>query len=101
MSYIPVTIQRQDPDTEEWHDHLGLHALQINKTGGGESHAAGAEQYKPRLTFKLRWCKELEAMRYNTQEHRIVYQGHSFNIKDYDDYMERHIFVNLVGEAYG
>lgn len=101
MSYIPLTIQVMDPDTEDYTDHLHLHALQVNKTGGGESFAAGAEQYKPRLTFKLRWCKELEAMRYNTQQHRIVYQGHTFNIKDYDDFMEQHIFVNLVGEAYG
>lgn len=101
MSYHALTIQRMDPDTEDWTDHLQLHALQVNKTGGGESFAAGTVQYKPRLTFKLRWCKELETLRYNTQQHQIVYNGHTFNIVDYDDFMERHIFVNLVGEAYG
>lgn len=105
MSYIPLTIQAMDPDTEEYTDLLHLHALQVNKNtgkfGSSESFAAGAEQYKPRLTFKLRWCKELEVMRYNTQQHRIVYQGHTFNIKDYDDFMEQHTFVYLVGEAYG
>lgn len=101
MSYIPVKIQRLDPKTEEWSDHLHLHALQVNKSGGGESFAAGADQYHPRLTFTLRWCRELEAIRYNTQEHRIMYQGHAFNIQDYDDYMEQHITVLLVGVAYG
>ena len=50
MSYYPVTIQRQDPDTEEWTDLLHLHALKVNKTGGGETTGAGAEQFHPRLT---------------------------------------------------
>lgn len=101
MSYLPFTIQVMDPDTEEWSDHLHLHAKKINKTGGGESFAAGAEQYHPRLTFTVAWCKALEDVAYNTQLHRIVYRGHTYDIKDYDDYMEQHIEVNLVGEAYG
>lgn len=102
MSYIPLTIQRMDPNTEEWSDYLHLHAMQVNKTGGGESHGAGAEQYHPRLTFRLRYTKTLEeAVRDNTQLHRIVYRGRTYNIQDYDDYMERHQTVNLVGEAYG
>lgn len=101
MSYIPVTIQAMDPDTEKWGDLLHLHARQVNKTGGSESFGAGAEQYHPRLTFTLPWCKALEAVAYNTQLHRIVYRGHTYNIQDYDDYMEQHIEVNLVGVAYG
>jgi head-tail adaptor len=101
MSYIPITIQRMDPDTEKWSDHLHLHARQVNKTGGGESFAAGADQYHPRLTFPVSWCKALEDIRYNTQQHRIMYRGHAFNIQDYDDYMEQHITVQLVGVAYG
>ena len=101
MSYFPITIQRRDPDTEQWTDFLRLHATQVNRSGGGESSAAGAEQYHPRLRFDLRWCKALEAVKYATQSHRIVYQGHTFNILDYDDYMEQHLTVRLVGEAYG
>ena len=101
MSYHPLTIQRMDPDTEDWTDHLQLHALQVNKTGGGESFAAGAEQYHPRLTFKLRYCAALEDVVYNPQLHRIVYRGRTYNVQDYDDYMEQHRIVNLVGVAYG
>ena len=101
MSYKPLTIQVMDQDTEEWSDHLHLHALQVNKAGAGESFNAGAEQYHPRLTFKLRWCKALEVVKYNTQKYRIVYNGHTFNIVDADDYMELHQFMYLVGEAYG
>ena len=101
MSYYPLTIQRLDEDTEEWADLLHLHALQINKTGGGESYNASAEQYHPRLTFDLRWCKPLEDVVYHPQLHRIVYRGRTYNIDDYDDYMEQHRVVRLVGVAYG
>ena len=101
MSYIPITIQHQDPDTEEWTDLLHLHAISVNKTGGSETFSAGADQYHPRLNFDLRWCQALEAIRYDTQSHRILYRGHAFNIKDWDDYMEQHLTVRLVGEAYG
>jgi len=96
-----LTVQRIDPETEEWSDHLQLHALQINKTGGGESFNAGAEQYHPRLTFKLRYCKELAEVAYNAQLYRIVYNGRTYNIKDHDDFMEEHRVLQFVGEAYG
>lgn len=101
MSYFPVKIQRLDPETEEWTDLLQLHALQVNRTGGGETYGAGAEQFHPRLTFVLRWCKALEDVAHKTQTHRIVYRDRPYNIEDYDDYMERHLTVRLVGAAYG
>lgn len=101
MSYHPLTIQVIDKDTEEWSDHLQLHAQQVNKTGGGENFNAGAEQYHPRLTFRLRWQPPLAAIENNTQLYRIVYEGQTYNILDYDDYMRKHETVNLVGEAYG
>lgn len=101
MSYYPVIIQKQDPDTEAWTDHLRLHAIKVNRAGGGETFAAGREQYHPRMIFDLRWCQALEAIRWDPQQHRVVYRGRSFNITDYDDYMEQHLTVRLTGEAYG
>ena len=101
MSYIPFTIQHQDPDTEDWTDLLNLHALQVNKTGGGENFSAGAEQFRPRLTFEVRYCKALEDVVHNPQQHRIVYRGRNYDIQDYDDFMEQHRTVRLVGVAYG
>lgn len=101
MSYFPVTIQRMDPETEKWTDLLHMHAIKVNRAGGGETFAAGAEQYHPRLTFDLRWCQALEAIRWSPQLHRIVYGGRTFNITDYDDYMEQHLTVRMTGEAYG
>ena len=101
MSYYPIVIQRMDPETEKWTDHLRLHALKVNKAGGGESYAAGAEQFHVRLTFELRWTRALEDVAYNPQIHRIVYRGRTYNVKDYDDFMEQHRLIRLVGEAYG
>lgn len=101
MSYHPFTIQLQDPDTEVWRDRLHLHALQVNKTGGGETFNAAAEQFRPRLTFEVRWSKVLEDVIHAPQLHRIVYRGRTYNIQDYDDFMEQHRTVRLVGEAYG
>lgn len=101
MSYTPFTIQVQDPDTEEWSDLLHLHALKVNKTGGGETNNAGAEQFHPRRTFEVRWCKALEDVAHSPQVHRIFYRGRPYNIQDYDDFMEEHRTVTLVGVAYG
>lgn len=96
----PITIQVQDPETEEWTDALKLHTG-VNKTGGGSGFNAGADQYNASLTFKLRYVKALENIAYNPQPYRIIYNGHKFKVVDYDDYMELHREIKLVGELYG
>lgn len=101
MSCIPFTVQILDPETEEWSDLWHLHARKVNKSGGGMATNAGADQYRATLTFEVAWFSALEAVRYKPQLYRIVYRGHTFKLADYDDYMERHLTVNLVGEAYG
>lgn len=96
----PITIQVQDPETEEWTDALHLHAS-VNKTSGGSAFNAGTDQYDASLTFKLRYVKALENIAYNTQPYRVVYRGRNFKVVDYDDFMEQHRDVKLVGEYYG
>lgn len=96
----PITVQVQDPDTEEWADLWHLHA-RVNKTGGGQALTAGADQYRATLTFEVRYFSRLEDLRYSPQPFRIIYRGHAFKVVDYDDYMEQHRTVKLVGEAYG
>lgn len=95
----PIIIQVQDANTEEWTDALRLHA-RVNKTGGGQALNAGADQYTASLTFELRYVKALEDIAYNTQPFRIIYRGRKFKVTDYDDYMEQHRTVKLVGEFY-
>jgi SPP1 family predicted phage head-tail adaptor len=95
-----VTLQQQDDETEQWSDVHRLHA-RVNKTGGGSAFNAGADQYNLTLTFELRHSATLEAVRYNPQAYRVQYRGHLFKITDYDDYMEQHRTVRLVGVLYG
>lgn len=95
-----ITIQTQDQETEEWADKWTLHA-RVNKTGGGQALSAGADQYRATLTFEVRYFKALEELRYNPQPFRVIYRGHTFKVTDYDDFMEQHRTVKLVGEAYG
>ena len=99
MAYYPVTIQQLSETTETWTDLQTLHAIKVNKTGGGESFDAGADQYHPTLTFTFRWCQLLEAIAYSTQTYRLIYRGHTFDIRDYDDYMEQHKEIKIVGVA--
>lgn len=95
----PITIQVQDEDTEQWVDSLHLHA-KVNKTGGGQVLDAGADQYRASLTFEVRYCKPLEELRFGVQPFRVIYRDHKFKVVDYDDYMEQHQTVKLVGELY-
>lgn len=95
----PIIIQTQDPDTEQWADKLHLHA-RVNKTGGGTSVNAGADQYQVKLNFDLRYVAALKEIAYSVQPYRIKYRGHKFKVIDYDDYMEQHRTVRLVGELY-
>lgn len=95
----PITIEVQDPLTEMWEETLRLHA-RVNKTGGGTALNAGADQYRASLTFEVRYCRALEDLAYNPQPFRIVYRGRTFKVTDYDDFMERHQTVKLVGEYY-
>lgn len=96
----PITVQVQDPDTEKWTDSLHLHA-EVNKTGGGTAFNAGADQYRSTLTFKVRYSRKLEDIANGPQSFRIKYRGRTYKVVDYDDYMERHREVKLVGELYG
>ena len=96
----PIKIQRQDPETEDWVDKLSLHAT-VNKTGGGSNFNAGTDQYNASLTFTIRYVKALEDLAYNTQSYRIIYRGRTFRIVDYDDFMEQHREIKLIGEYYG
>lgn len=95
----PITIQKQNEETERWEDLLHLHA-RVNRTGGGQAMNAGADQYHPSLTFDVRYASALEEMRYSPQLYRIVYRGRKFKLADYDDYLEQHRTVKMVGEMY-
>lgn len=96
----PIIIQKIDEVTEDWVNVFELHA-RINKTKSDNEYlTAGAVQGKKNLTFEVRYFKLLEDISFNTQIYRVVYQDKPFNIVDYDDFMEQHKTVKLLGVSY-
>ena len=96
----PIVIQKVDEETEEWADLYNLHA-NINKNKADNKYlSAGAIQSKVNLVFEVRYFKELEGIFTNTQLYRILYNGISYEIVDYDDYMLKHQTIKFLGVSY-
>ena len=95
----PIIIEQCDENTEKWNAFAKIHA-RVNKTGGSEFLNAGAERYQNTVTFEMRYVKKLEKIRLNTQLFRLFYRGNRYNIINYDDYMEKHRTIKLIGESY-
>lgn len=96
----PIIIQKINEDTEKWEDFYALHA-RINKSNGSEYLNAGAIRSTSDLVFEVRYFKDLEAIDDSRGLYRIVYRGRLFNITDYDDYLEQHKTIKLLGVSYG
>lgn len=96
----PITIQRINEDTEKWEDLYSLHA-RVNKSNGSEYLGAGANQSKSNRVFEVRYFKDLEDIDDNRGIYRLVYRGKLYNITDYDDYLEQHKTIKLLGVSYG
>ena len=96
----PIVIQTIDQETEQWSNLWPLHA-RINKTTGSEYVEAGADRSQSTKTFEIRYFAGIEDIDFNRGLYRIIYRGHTFNIVDYDDYMESHQVVKLKAVSYG
>ena len=88
-----------DDISEKWDNFATVHA-RINKTGGNEYLSAGAVKSQNTLAFELRYDRRLEKIRENTQIFRIFYRGVRYNVTDYDDYLEKHRTIKLLGVSY-
>lgn len=93
-----ITVQKLGED-RQWADVARLHA-KVNKSSGKEYLQGGAVQSQLQLVFDLRYCALIDEMRLNTQRYRISYNGGLYKIADFDDYMERHHNVRLLGVSY-
>ena len=96
----PIIIQTRDEDTETWIDKFTLHA-RVNKSGGSEYLSAGAVQSRSNRVFEVRYFPEIEDIDDNRDMYRILYRDRTYNITDYDDYLEQHKTVKLLGVSYG
>ena len=94
-----IVIEKMDEKSEKWSEFAVIHA-RVNKTGGNEYLNAGAVKSQNTLTFEVRYDRRLEKIRLNTQVFRIIYRGARYNITDYDDYLEKHQTIKLLGVSY-
>lgn len=96
----PITIQKLDDATEHWSDFWNLHA-RVNKSTGSEFVEGGAVQSQSTKTFEVRYFDGIEEIDTSRGLFRIIYRGVTYNIEDYDDYMETHKTVKLRAVSYG
>lgn len=97
----PIVIEKINEESEKWEPLFTLHA-RVNKTGGSEYLNAGANQSKSTRTFEVRYFRNLEPIDEDRGSYRILYRDRYYNITDYDDYLEKHETVKLLGvSAYG
>ena len=97
----PIVIEKINEDSEKWEPLFTIHA-RVNKTGGSEYLNAGANQSKSTRTFEVRYRPDLEPIDEDRGSYRLLYRGRYYNITDYDDYLEQHKTVKLLGvSAYG
>lgn len=95
----PIIIEKMDINTEEYSVFAKLHAY-VNKTGDSAYQKAGSERSQNTLTFEVRYARFLEDIRLDTQIYRLFYRGHRYKIIDYDDYLEKHQNIKLIGVSY-
>lgn len=96
----PIIIQKFSEATELWEDVFKVHAS-INKAKSDNEYLnAGAIRTNKTLTFEVRFFADLEDISLNLQSYRIVYQGVTYNIVDYDDFMLKHKTVKILGVSY-
>ena len=79
---------------------VGRYHSAVNKSGGKEYLQAGAVQSQLQLVFDLRYCEAIAKVRLNTQIYRVIYNGGTYKIADYDDFCEKHRSVKLLGVSY-
>lgn len=94
-----ITIEKKDKSSGKWGNFATLHA-RVNKTGGNEYLNAGAVRSQSTLTFEVRYSPKVEEIRSNTQLFRVFYRNNYYNVVDYDDYMEKHQSIKLLGVSY-
>lgn len=95
-----IDIEMSHETTEEWYLMYTPHAS-INKSrANSEYFNGGASRSGQSLTFEVRYFPALKDIARNTQKYRIVYEGKTYNIVDYDDYMLQHKTVKLSGVSY-
>lgn len=97
----PIKIQKLNLETEVLEDYLTLVHANVNKPRPGkEYHDAGSVRSTRQLNFDVRYNPMIKEISRDVELYRIVYDDQAYNIVDYDDYMEKHQNVRLLGVSY-
>ena len=99
-AYDVLRIERNVGDAE-WEPYLRLHIMQANRTRTREYLEAAQELTGAHITFRVRWCRPLAAVEFDTSSFRAVWHGRVFDIRGYDDFMQSHRDVSLECVSYG
>ena len=94
----PITLQKYNTDTHTWTDTEHIHA-NVNKSVSTGGHAPSDSSHICRYLFKVRFFGALDNVRASIQKYRILYNGQTFELADYDDYNERHRVIKLTANS--
>ena len=95
-----VVIERINAETREYEAYLTAHLLDVNPARSREIQEDAGEFGLQTVTFVLRYRKALEEIQYAMPDFRILWRGHYFDIRGYDDFKFRHLKVALRGVAH-
>lgn len=96
----PIKIEKLNTDTETYEEYYKTHA-NINKVGGKEYEKASTNISASSFNFKVRYCEKMKDIIFNTQEYRIAYDNHYYDIKNVDHYGENKTELTILGEYNG
>ena len=95
----PIIIQKLN-EAETWVTVGKVHAS-VNKASGNAYLGSGSEQSSSGKTFTFRYAPIFSLIQFDKQSYRIIYEGVIYTIEDYDDYLEKHISIRLLGVSRG
>lgn len=95
----PIIIQKLN-EAEKWETVAKVHAS-VNKASGNAYLGSGSEQSSSGKTFTFRYAPIFSLIQFDKQSYRIIYEGVIYTIEDYDDYLEKHISIRLLGVSRG
>lgn len=95
----PIIIQKLNEE-ETWETVGKVHAS-VNKASGNAYLGSGSEQSSSGKTFSFRYAPIFSPIQFDKQSYRIIYEGVIYTIEDYDDYLEKHISIRLLGVSRG
>lgn len=95
----PIMILKED-ENGIYNKLQGLHA-QVNTATSKDTVTGNSERFKVTLNFTVRYCNIVGKIIKNVETYHILYNNVEYYITGYDDFMQQHRTVKLVGVSLG